>query len=195
MSDGEIPFGVLLGASAGVAGLAWAGARRRRGGFAIGASLLAVQGALHLLFVRTERPHPAAHLHHHMDMDMGMDMGAATDMGAGGAAMAGMGAHSGIGMVAAHALAGLLCAVWLARGEAALYRLLRVVALLAAAPVRRALALVRAHAPEPPAHRPRPHPHRPRRLRGAVHAHALVRRGPPVFRAPSTTAPGRPACA
>ncbi|MEU6863643.1 hypothetical protein ABZ924_10270 [Streptomyces sp. NPDC046876] len=112
------------------------------------------------------------------------------------AAMAG---HGGLGMIAAHVLAALFCAAWLARGEAAVFRLAATAgatALPAARPLARALALLRARAgdvPQPPAHRPA-YP-RPRRLRGAVHAHALVRRGPPLRLNTRATAPGRPACA
>ncbi|WP_162793281.1 hypothetical protein [Streptomyces globosus] len=110
--------------------------------------------------------------------------------------------HGGLGMLAAHLLAALLCAAWLARGEAAVFRLaaaLGAAAVHAARPLARALALVRARAaltPRPPAPR-RPAHTPPRRLRGAVHAHTLVRRGPP--RRPGSaldttfTAPGRAA--
>ncbi|MFB7178296.1 hypothetical protein ACFCYI_11370 [Streptomyces sp. NPDC056257] len=112
--------------------------------------------------------------------------------------MAGMAAHGGAGMIAAHLLAGLLCAAWLARGEAAVFRLARVLgaaALHAARPLSRALALVRARVAAVPAPPVFPAPYeRPRGLRGAVHAHAVVRRGPPgpgPF--PRFTAPGRPA--
>ncbi|MFI5636790.1 hypothetical protein ACIA8H_05145 [Streptomyces goshikiensis] len=105
--------------------------------------------------------------------------------------------HGGLGMIAAHLLAALFCAGWLAWGEAAVFRLARALgaaALLAARPLASALALVRTQvAPVPP----RPAPRRtcawPRRLRGAVHAHAVVRRGPPGGRALRATAPGLPA--
>uniref|UniRef100_A0AAU2JMB1 Integral membrane protein n=1 Tax=Streptomyces sp. NBC_00049 TaxID=2903617 RepID=A0AAU2JMB1_9ACTN len=167
-------------------------------------------------------PLPAAvpaPVHHHMpDMDMGGGTPLATDPVAQGgmagttdhlpdlaqltdlsgmADMAGIAGHGGAGMIAAHVLAGLLCAGWLAWGEAAVFRLARTLgaaALHAARPLARALALVRARvaAPvAPPAFLP-PY-ERPRRLRGAVHAHAVVRRGPPRGLFPRTTAPGRPA--
>ncbi|MEU9944892.1 hypothetical protein [Streptomyces lavendulae] len=116
---------------------------------------------------------------------------------AGLAHLAAMAGHGGLGMIAAHVLAGLFCAAWLARGEAAVFRLagaLGAAALHAARPLARALALVRtrvALVPAPPAHCP-PY-ERPRRLRGAVHAHTAVRRGPPGWRSTRTTAPGRPA--
>ncbi|MFG2750335.1 hypothetical protein [Streptomyces xanthophaeus] len=120
----------------------------------------------------------------------------------GMADLAGAAGHGGAGMIAAHVLAGLFCALWLARGEAAVFRLtgiLGTAALLAARPLTRALALVRARtaAPLPPAPRAgRPVRVRPRRLRGAVHAHAVVRRGPPGRSTQHhAAAPGRPACA
>ncbi|MEU8465096.1 hypothetical protein [Streptomyces sp. NPDC029003] len=116
---------------------------------------------------------------------------------AGLAGVVGMAGHGGFGMIAVHLLAGLFCAAWLAWGEAAVFRLagtLGATALLAARPLARALALVRtrvALVPAPPAHCP---PYvRPRRLRGAVHAHTAVRRGPPGARYVRATAPGRPA--
>ncbi|MEU9028280.1 hypothetical protein AB0D46_12200 [Streptomyces sp. NPDC048383] len=111
--------------------------------------------------------------------------------------MTAMAAHGGLGMIAAHVLAGLFCAAWLARGEAAVFRLVGVLgasALLAARPLARALALLRtrvAPVPRPPAHRAPCD--RPRRLRGAVHAHTAVRRGPPGRWIARATAPGRPA--
>ncbi|MDK9498259.1 hypothetical protein QEZ40_003210 [Streptomyces katrae] len=114
-------------------------------------------------------------------------------MGGGMADMAGMAGHGGLGMIAAHVLAGAFCAVWLAWGEAAVFRLARAIgatALLAARPLARVLALLLsrpAPEPEPPAHRPAPE--RPRRLRGAVHAHTAVRRGPPGWRNTHSTAP------
>ncbi|MET9607188.1 hypothetical protein ABZZ17_19225 [Streptomyces sp. NPDC006512] len=111
--------------------------------------------------------------------------------------MASMAGHGGVGMIAAHVLAGLFCAAWLAWGEAAVFRLagaLGATALLAARPLARALALVRtrvALVPTPPAHCAPCD--RPRRLRGAVHAHTAVRRGPPAGWNTRATAPGRPA--
>ncbi|WP_260146238.1 hypothetical protein [Streptomyces sp. 2132.2] len=201
-------------------GLAWLGAGRRRGPAGISAALLAVQGVLHLLFSGSQAGHgghrapmsapvpmpmpmpepmPA---HHHMAGMTGMadthgmaDMSGMADL----SGVAGMAGHGGFGMIAAHVLAGLFCAAWLAWGEAAVFRLAPVLgaaALLAARPLGRAFALLRARsapATAPPAPRPSYEP--PRGLRGAVPAHALVRRGPP--RGPHTraTAPGRSALA
>lgn len=223
MSGTDVPVAGLLGAFAVTAGLAWAATGRRRGPVGITAAVLAVQGVLHLVFSGSQAAQapPAAapgqgHGHHH---------GAAAGPGAGATGASGMpgmpgtadaagavdgmdgmdgmaemvatAGHGGFGMLAAHVLAGLFCALWLARGEAAVFRLARVlgsVALHTARPLARAVALVRARVvpvPAPPA--PRPAHVRPRRLRGAVHAHAVVRRGPPGSRAFRATAPGRPA--
>ncbi|MEU9303526.1 hypothetical protein [Streptomyces sp. NPDC048269] len=203
ISGTGIPLTGLLGAFGMTAGLAWLAAGRRRGPVGIAAAVLAVQAVLHLVFSgsRTAAPEPGAMpLSGHHDMP-GMEMGA----GAGTAGMAGMapmadmaGAGHGVaGMIAAHVLAGLFCAAWLARGEAAVFRLARTVgavALHAARPLSRALALLRARVVPPTAPAAvRPPSVRPRRLRGAVHAHAVVRRGPPADRAFRTTVPGRPA--
>ncbi|MFD0268389.1 hypothetical protein ACFVGY_17710 [Streptomyces sp. NPDC127106] len=124
---------------------------------------------------------------------------AATGVGGmtGMAGMTGTALDGGLGMIVAHVLAGLLCAAWLAWGESAVFRLaaaLGATALLAARPLARALALVRAR-PAPVPHPPvQPSAYAPPpRLRGALHAHALVRRGPPHPRSLHATAPGRPA--
>ncbi|MFK0222621.1 hypothetical protein ACIQWN_31075 [Streptomyces vinaceus] len=205
-------------------GLAWLGAGRRRGPAGISAALLAVQGVLHLLFSGSQAGHgghpapmsdPMAMpvpdpmpAHHHMTGMTGMTGMAGMD-GMDGVAdahgmadisgMAGMAGHGGFGMIAAHVLAGLFCAAWLARGEAAVFRLAPVLgaaALLAARPLGRAFALLGARSapvPAPPAPRPSYEP--PRGLRGAVPAHTLVRRGPPRWPHTRATAPGRSALA
>ncbi|MGW6982548.1 hypothetical protein ACWGE1_24455 [Streptomyces sp. NPDC054932] len=214
MSGMDVPFLGLLGAFAVTCGLAWLAAGQRRGPVGITAAVLAVQGVLHLVFSGSGAASPLAASapmrgHHRMPA---ADAGAMAAEAPGATGMtdmagmahaadltgaAGMTGHGGAGMIAAHVLAGLLCAAWLARGEAAFFRLARVLAtaaLHAARPLARALALVRERvtaAPVPPV-APAPY-ERPRRLRGAVHAHAVVRRGPPG-RAPllRSTAPGRP---
>ncbi|MCW7942721.1 hypothetical protein AAW14_11895 [Streptomyces hygroscopicus] len=131
------------------------------------------------------------HSMHAMDA---MDMGGA-HMGSGAMAsmdmshMAGMGsihttgpsvsagsAGSSIGMLAAHLLAALLCGLWLAYGERAVFRILRAVAGWLAAPLRLLLAL-----PAPP-DRPRIRARRradrsPRRL---LLVHPITSRGPPL---------------
>ncbi|MGW7104467.1 hypothetical protein [Streptomyces sp. NPDC054838] len=211
MSGVEVPAAGLLLSFGVIGSLAWLAAGRRRGPLAITAALLAAQSALHLAFTagqagRAGRPPGPASApmpaHHHMpgmDMSaMGADAPGMTELpgAAGMADLAGHG-HGGLGMIAAHVLAGVFCAAWLAWGEAAVFRLAAAVgaaALLAARPLARALVLLRtrvAPRPAPPAYCA-PY-ERPRRLRGAVPAHALVRRGPPVRRDPRATVPDRPA--
>ncbi|MGW6784610.1 hypothetical protein [Streptomyces sp. NPDC054987] len=201
MSGADIPASGLMGAFAVTFGLAWLAAGRRRGPVGIAVAVLAVQGVLHLVFSGSQAAEsaagPAATHHHHLSA---ADAGMADAVAGGAAGTAGMAGHGGAGMIAAHVLAGLFCAAWLARGETAVFRLARVLgaaALHAARPLSRALDLVRARvaaADAPPAfHTPSPD-RRPRRLRGAVHAHAVVRRGPPGGgSAHRFTAPGRPA--
>ncbi|WP_185893986.1 hypothetical protein, partial [Streptomyces sp. WAC05950] len=151
MSGTDIPFYGLLGAFAVTLGLAWLAAGRRRGPVGIAVAVLAVQGVLHLVFSGSQAAKtatgPAAMQHHHMPAaGVGRSAAEAPDM-ADMADMTGMAGHGGAGMIAAHVLAGLLCAAWLARGEAAVFRLARVLgaaALHAARPLARALDLVRA---------------------------------------------------
>lgn len=223
MSGTDLPALGLLSAFGLTGGLAWLSAGRRRGPLSIAAALLAVQAVLHLVFSTSGGGHRPAgagagagmgmDMGAARDMGMGMDMGAGTDavhrMPArhgteGMSEMSGMGdmaaghAHDGLGMIAAHLLAGLFCALWLAWGEAAVFRLaaaLAAGALHAARPLSRVLALLRAPGvPVPPAPAFRPAGYeRPRTLRGAVHAHTAERRGPPARERIRITAPGRPA--
>lgn len=222
MSGMNVPLGSLLAAFAVTGALAWAAAGRRCGPVGITTALLAVQGVLHLAFsagqasghghtAHAPAPEPEPMPGHHHVPGMRMDALAGPDgtggmaggmpdmadglggLGGGMADMAGMAGHGGLGMIAAHVLAGVFCAAWLAWGEAAVFRLagaLGATALLAARPLARVLALLRtrpAPEPAPPAHRPAYE--RPRRLRGAVHAHTAVRRGPPGRRDTHSTAP------
>lgn len=128
----EVPLGVLLAAGGGTAALAWAGSARRRGPYAIGGALLAAQAGLHLLFARLS-PVPAsaggdAHgAGHHMSGHSGGGPASprlAPD--AGQDQLAAAGDHGSPAMLAVHLLAALGCALWLWRGEAAFFRLLRV---------------------------------------------------------------------
>ncbi|MFF9072632.1 hypothetical protein ACF1A9_09995 [Streptomyces sp. NPDC014872] len=88
--------------------------------------------------------------------------------------MAGM---SSTDMVAAHILAALLCSMWLAYGERAAFRILRLLAGWLVAPLRLPLLL-----PAPP-HRPRIRAHRNRSAPTPwqfLLAHAISSRGPPT---------------
>ncbi|MEU9996455.1 hypothetical protein [Streptomyces sp. NPDC050848] len=214
MSAHEIPAESLYAAFAVTGGLAWLAGGRRRGAYAIAGGLAAVQTALHLIFSTGQSHAATAGGHGAMAggaMAGGAMAGGAMDGGAmghgsmghgsmGRAAMdhapmdpaietaATMAGHSTLGMLAAHLLAALVCGLWLAKGEAALFSLARTVGALAFTPLRLLLAVVRA--PEPPRPvRPRP---RTRRLHGVVLAHTLSRRGPPRLSVPRATAPGAP---
>ncbi|MFI1936625.1 hypothetical protein ACH44C_05415 [Streptomyces purpureus] len=181
MSGHEIPPGALLLAFAVTCALAWLASGRRRGTLPIATGLLAVQGALHLIFSSGQSHaampdhHPAAtHANPAMDPSMTMEMSPDAHL----AAMAG---HGSTGMLAAHVLAAAVCGLWLARGEAAFFTLAHAVARSAFTPLRLLLTAVRPPAAPRP---PRPRTRTVRRHQGVVLAHTLSRRGPPV---PSVT--------
>ncbi|MBW5481019.1 hypothetical protein [Streptomyces bambusae] len=121
------------------------------------------------------------------------DLGGFADLA--GLADLGMAGHGGFGMVGVHLLAALFCAFWLARGESAVFRLARALRALGVRVVGRVRIRVVAVRPAPPRVRRSRRYEPPRALRGAVHAHAVVRRGPPARATARATAPGRPACA
>ncbi|MBT2400061.1 hypothetical protein [Streptomyces sp. ISL-100] len=173
MSGHEVPVSGLLAAFAVTGGLAWAAGHRRRGVFAVGGGLLAVQGVLHLIFGTVQGPGSAHH-----QMPVAHDP-AGVVSGEGSSSLA---------MTAAHLTAALVCGLWLARGEAAFFRLARAVGALAFTPLRLLLAVVRATGlPEPV--RPRGPRTTRRHGHGVVLAHALSRRGPPRVPATRATAP------
>ncbi|PGH51929.1 hypothetical protein [Streptomyces sp. Ru87] len=90
--------------------------------------------------------------------------------------------HATPAMLTAHLLAALCCALWLWQGEAAFFRLLRCLGALALVPLRRLLRTALAAAPggDATAEPVRPADGTPAvRLRGALLAHVLSRRGPP----------------
>ncbi|MGW6742155.1 hypothetical protein ACWGDX_15760 [Streptomyces sp. NPDC055025] len=130
-----------------------------------------------------------------MDVGMGPDMGTAMRMGGAGTGPEGQPGvldaltDGSVGMLAAHLLAAAVCALWLARGEAALFRLVHAVGALAFSPLRLLLTAVRLPA-APRLIRPRPETTATDRVQGVIPAHTLSRRGPPAFRTARTTAPG-----
>ncbi|GGJ97342.1 hypothetical protein GCM10011583_31140 [Streptomyces camponoticapitis] len=178
MSAHEIPLGALTAAFAAIAVLSWLAAGRRRGIGFIGPAVLGAQAALHVTFsaVGTDGAVPSPdHTHATAGMDMGQGAGVEGVGGTPTAVLAAAGDTSP-GMLAAHLLAGAVCALWLARGEAAFFRLARTVAAFAFTPLGLLLAAPRPLAVPPRVrHRSRA-PHRPR---GAVLAHDVSRRGPP----------------
>ncbi|MDK1474076.1 hypothetical protein QNO07_11725 [Streptomyces sp. 549] len=169
VTSGHTPaLPVLLAAFAATAAAAWLGCARRRGAPAIGGGLLTAQAALHWLFsVAAPTAHPAhtagadptGHAHH-----------APTPLSAVPAE------GDGVGMLAAHLFAALLCALWLWHGETVLFRLLGALRALALPP----LAMQPRPAPLPtaprlpPPHLTGPHP------RAVLTTHTLSRRGPPA---------------
>lgn len=202
MSAHELPLGVLTAAFGVIAGLSWLAGGRRRGVGFIGPAVLTAQAALHVTFSATAGTHGAlrsrSHGHATADMGAGVGAGIGADMGEstgagdlGGVVLAAV-ADTSPGMLAAHLVAGAVCALWLARGEAAFFRLAETVAAFAFTPLGLLLAAPRPLA-VPPSVRPRHRTRAPHRPRGAVLAHAVSRRGPPDHRAPlanRTTASG-----
>ncbi|MFI6102593.1 hypothetical protein [Streptomyces sp. NPDC051310] len=213
MSAHSLPQVTLLLAFGVTAGLAWLAAARRRGAPFITAGLLALQAVLHVTFGAGRshqghghshgRPHPATGMlhpahgaappagHHTAPPATAAGADAAHD-GASGLVLSlldavGLGGASA-GMLAVHLLAAAVCALWLARGEAAFFRLARAVGALAFTPLRLLLdAVLLPDAPRPPrAGRPRA----ARRHHGVVLAHSLSRRGPPATAVPRATVPG-----
>ncbi|GAA2928276.1 hypothetical protein GCM10010446_10950 [Streptomyces enissocaesilis] len=186
MSGHGVPVPGLLAAFAVTGGFAWAAGHRRRGVFAVGGGLLAVQGVLHLVLGTAQG---AGGGHHRMSVTHQQVMDPEAMAAAASAPAQG---SSSLAMTAAHLAAALVCGLWLARGEAAFFRLARAVDASAFTPLRLLLAVVRAPGlPEPV--RPRgPRPTR-RRGHGVVLAHTLSRRGPPRGRSTRATAPAPPA--
>ncbi|MGW7053437.1 hypothetical protein [Streptomyces sp. NPDC054887] len=182
MSGHEVPGPALLAAFVGIGVLAWTASRRRRGVLAVGGGLLAVQGALHLAFGTAQGPGAG---HHGMPVTHRPAMGPEAMEAA--ASAAGQGSDS-LAMTAAHLAGALVCGLWLARGEAAFFRLAQTVGALAFTPLRLLLAVVRTLAlPEPV--RPRGPRTTRRHGHGVVLAHTLSRRGPPRVPPTRTTAP------
>ncbi|MFF3641558.1 hypothetical protein [Streptomyces sp. NPDC002564] len=206
MSAAPLPWWAVAYAFAATVAAAWWLTGRERGASAVVGATVAAQLCLHELFGLAQRISapagdsgpPAAvappgdgmnHMNHAMPMT-GPRPGAGP--GSGGSAhtalMPDEGAshwimsvfgHSGLGMFLAHVVAALVCALWLWRGEAAVFRTGRALAAFVFVPLRFVLAvLVTALPPTPPhvgALVPVP------RLRGALLQHVVSRRGPPVL--------------
>ncbi|MEU3610737.1 hypothetical protein ABZ725_00265 [Streptomyces sp. NPDC006872] len=147
MSGSEVPAWALAASVALTGAAGWSLAGRERGLPLIVTVVLAAQTVLHTAFSLTERQ-PSAGA---MEMDS-MDMAGMGRMSHAGhmehmghtdplGEAVGMGGSSSFGMLAAHLLAALLCGLWLAHGERAVFRILRAVAGWLAAPLRLLLAL------------------------------------------------------
>lgn len=208
-SGHEIPAGTLWAAFGVTGGVAWLAGGRRRGVGSIGAGLLTAQGILHLIFADALpfRPSASSHEPHVTDGGMGTGTGAgsgtstAVDVGTAAGASTGAGFGPGgksallaavtdgsAGMLAAHLLAAAVCALWLARGEAAFLRLAQAVGTLAFSPLR--LLFTGTWLPAAPRLiRPGSGAPAPHRFRGVLLAHTLSQRGPPTRRTARATAP------
>ncbi|MEF9908238.1 hypothetical protein [Streptomyces sp. P9-A2] len=208
MSQTAVPGWALAAGAAATGVTAWLLAGRERGPWLVGSVAVAAQAALHTLFAFTQAlVHPDlsgggsllgrgldnllmrqhATPHHFPGDGMGHGMGdeaagtphsvysAHTDHAAHSMAADGM---SSTGMLAAHLLAALVCALWLARGERAAFRILRAFAGRLFVPLRGLLL----RWPAPP-DRPRVRARRagrdrmPRRL---LLTHTITTRGPPA---------------
>ncbi|MFJ1746645.1 hypothetical protein ACIOJD_10475 [Streptomyces sp. NPDC088116] len=205
-----IPAGALWAAFGATGAVAWLAGGRRRGAGSIGAGLLTVQGILHMIFAGalpfgpSESPHESHVTDGGMGMGMGMGAGTGSAVDVGTSAGTGTAAGSGpegksallaavtdgsAGMLAAHLLAAVVCALWLARGEAAFFRLAHAIGALAFSPLRLLFTGTRLPA-APRLIRPGSGAPAPHRFRGVLLAHTLSQRGPPVCRTARVTAPG-----
>ncbi|WP_093609375.1 hypothetical protein [Streptomyces indicus] len=174
MSEHELPLGPVLLAFAALTAGTWCAGGRRRGLPSIAAGMVAVQTLLHGIFAltgaHTAPPSPhAAHLRHTGMPGMAAEPGLLDTL-----------THGSFGMLAAHLVAAVLCALWIARGEAAFFQLVEALAAFAFTPLRLLLSSVRLPAAPQLVQR-----RRTRRTqacpRTAVLAHAVIRRGPPAW--------------
>ncbi|MFC7806864.1 hypothetical protein [Streptomyces olivaceus] len=166
MSGEPVPWWTLAAGAGATGAVGWLLAGRERGLPLIVTVVTAAQLVLHETFSKAQTlaapplSHPPAstgtgslHAHSlHTGSMGGMDTGSMGGMDMGGAAHAGhgmpglghvhsMSGASSVGMFAAHLLAAVLCGLWLAHGERAVFRVLRAAAAWLAAPLRLLLAL------------------------------------------------------
>ncbi|MFF3720798.1 hypothetical protein ACFYYM_00300 [Streptomyces erythrochromogenes] len=192
MSGAAVPWWAMAVGFAAAAGAAWSLAGRERGILAVTGAAVAVQAVLHSSFSLAQSlvapavsagsagTQAAVHAHHsaHPTAEAA-SAPTAMHMAGGGheASAVPMEFMSPAGMLIAHLLAAVLCGLWLAHGERALFRVVRAVAARLRAPLRLLLR------PVAPAHRPRPRVRRPRRTRAPLQlflVHAITSRGPPT---------------
>ncbi|WP_338681045.1 hypothetical protein QD712_00380 [Streptomyces acidiscabies] len=193
MAGAGLPAWTLAVAFAAVWGAGWALAGRERAVPAVVGGVVAVQALLHQGFSAVQRTGSGAADMAGMPGMNGMT-GMHTDMGMPHGGMSHADGHDGMGapltdastasygMLLAHLVAALLCGLWLAYGERAVFRVLRAVGTRLAAPLRLVLAVAGAVPPE----FPRPLWRRGRSARAPVQrllVHSLTSRGPPRGRA------------
>ncbi|THA76816.1 hypothetical protein [Streptomyces sp. A0592] len=203
MSGAAVPWWALSVGFAAAAGAAWSLAGRERGILAVTGAAVAVQAVLHSAFSLAQsltgptgptgptvsavsagtggaEGQAAVHVHHAgQPVADALSSPTAMHMAGGGheASAVPMAFMSPAGMLIAHLLAAVLCGLWLAHGERALFRVVRAVAARLRAPLSLLLR------PVAPAHRPLPRVRRPRRTRAPRQlflVHAITSRGPPT---------------
>ncbi|NJP70924.1 hypothetical protein [Streptomyces sp. C1-2] len=176
MSGTPVPWWAMAAGAMATGAAGWLLAGRERGRTPIVVVVTAAQAVLHETFTQAQKlasaPEPAVMpgaggSTGTSTMDMGsMDMGSMPGMDMGSAAhsvhgmagvghMHGMSGAASVGMFAAHLLAAVLCGLWLAHGERAVFRVLRAAAAWLAAPLRLLLAAMPAPLGRPSVHRRR----------------------------------------
>ncbi|MFD7504712.1 hypothetical protein [Streptomyces sp. NPDC059850] len=193
MSGGAVSWQMLGAAFLATASAAWWLGGRQRGGAVVTGATVGAQLVLHLLFHFSQSvPLPRASMAHGAHGGAGGMSGGHGAHGTQGMSgmegMAGMAdahlasAAGGItpGMLLAHALAALVCGLWLWRGEAAAFRLGRTLAAAVYVPLR----LLGADALPLPARRRPARPGAGRALRAALLHYVVARRGPPASPVP-----------
>jgi hypothetical protein len=165
MSGTPVPWWAMAAGAAATGVAGWLLAGRERGRTSIVVVVTAAQAVLHETFTQAQKLASAPAVMPGAGgptgtstVDMGsmgsMDMGSMSGMDMGSTAhavhgmsggghmhgMAGMSGAASVGMFAAHLLAAVLCGLWLAHGERAVFRVLRAAAAWLAAPLRLLLA-------------------------------------------------------
>ncbi|NGN64757.1 hypothetical protein G5C51_12695 [Streptomyces sp. A7024] len=172
MSGRPLPAWGVAYAFAATTAAAWWLTGRERGAVAVTGATVVAQLALHGVFTGAQwlatPPEPAGQLPPH----------------AGHAAAEGAMAHAGHGsspgMVAAHALAALVCGLWLWRGEAAAYRTGRALAAFVFVPLRLARRVLAGVVSAPSRPSPAVGAEPPARPREPLLQYVVSRRGPPA---------------
>ncbi|MFJ4626848.1 hypothetical protein [Streptomyces sp. NPDC088847] len=193
MSGTSVPWWTM-GAGAAATGTAgWFLAGRERGRGLIVAVVVAAQTVLHETFSLGQSLMPAGggtasadmggmHMSSSDSMSMdAMDMSGMNHMAHGSAAVGHthtMTGSASLGMLAAHLLAAVLCGLWLAYGERAVFRVLRAAAARLVAPLRMLLALP-VPARHPSVRRRRTSEYRPSLARFLL-CYSVTSRGPPT---------------
>ncbi|MFM9441225.1 hypothetical protein [Streptomyces acidiscabies] len=174
MSGTSVPWWAVAGGGVVVGAVGWGPAGREQGSGVIVSGVVAVQAVLHETFAEAQSLAPVGRgvpasgggMSHMAHMTHAAEPAPHTH---------GM-ATAPLGMIAAHLLAAVLCGLWLAHGERAVFRLLSAVAVRLAAPLRMLLAVPVLHHPPAPRRRPGDHPAPARLLLRSF----VTSRGPPT---------------